>query len=245
MADSFDTVAWPVFMRDVFRWQQGQHLVSIKPSGGGKTTLLGELLSRAEPAPCTVVLVTKAHDTTFSKQFPASQGWYRIEEWPPPRYKNRILLWPRYKNTMSLPEFRAKQKVVFMNALDSIFGELGWTIVCDEEHYLCKFLGLTDRIAMFHHQGRSSGLTMVDGTQRPVDIPLVSLSGARHAFIGNTTHNDDLKRLADLGTRYKADVKHDVQTLDEYEFLYVPIGGKKGSVPIRTTVQLNQRTQAA
>lgn len=219
--------------------------MTIKPSGGGKTTLLGALLSRKAPATATVVMVTKAHDETFKRQFPSNEGWFRVEEWPPPRHRNKILLWPRYRNTMSLPAFVALQKRVFTQALDSIFGELGWTVVCDEEHYLCDFLGLRQRIAMFHHQGRSSGLTMVDGTQRPVSIPRVSLSGARHAFIGNTTDADDLKRLMDLGTIHKAAVKKDVQTLDEFEFLYVPIGGKRGSVPVRTTVNLSALHKAA
>lgn len=239
----FDTVPWSEFVKD-FRWRQGQHAAIIKPTGGGKTTLEGAILSVSPPAPCTVVLVTKVYDKTFPKQFPAEAGWKRVEEWPPPRHYKRVLLWPRYDDCRTIPEIIAKQKRVFTHALDSIFMERGWTVVFDEEHYQCEMLGLYQRITMFHTQGRSSGLTCVDGVQRPVSVPKATFSGAHHAFVGNTTDVDDFKKIKELGTKYKQDIVLVAPELDEFEFLYVP-SRLKGREPVRTTVDLSALTKAA
>lgn len=232
----YDVVSWEQFTKD-FRWRQGEHLLVVKPTGGGKSTLLGALLPFQKTA-AIVVLVTKVYDETFTKQFSKRDGWHRIEEWPPPRYANKVLLWPRAGKTIR--ETKAIQRRVFRDALDRIFQERGWTVVFDEEHYLCADLGLTEEVAMFHHQGRSSGLTVVDGIQRPKYVPLITFSSATHAFIGNTTDRDDLKRLADLGGVDAKILAQEAMSLDYYEFLYVP-ARVRGRVPVRTTVELNRR----
>jgi hypothetical protein len=235
----FDTQPWSDFMSG-FRWRQGQHVAVIKPTGGGKTTLVGSLLSNRPPSPAIVVMVTKIYDRTFARQFPTSQGWHRVEAWPPPRYKDRILLWPRFKRGTPIPQILAMQRMIFTHALDNIFGELGWTVAFDEEHYMCEFLGMRERVAMFHFQGRSSGFTCIDGVQRPVSVPRVTFSGAHHAFVGNTTDRDDLKRLTDLAGPWGPALKAEAPTLDEYEFIHVP-ARVKGRVPVRLTVDLTTK----
>jgi len=234
---TFDTVAWGDFIHQL-RWKQGEHAAVIKPTGGGKSTLIGAVLP-AHPSPAIVVFVTKVFDKTFQEQFPSREGWRRVEEWPPPRHVDKVLLWPRVAGK-DIPEIIAIQRRVFREALNSIFSEMGWTVVFDEEHYICQVLGLTEYVAMFHHQGRSSGITCIDGIQRPKYVPLVTYSSATHAFIGQTTDRDDLKRLADLGSRYQRDIMATAQDLDYYEFLYVPARVPKG-VPVRTTVDLNSK----
>lgn len=234
----FDAISWPDFMAS-FKWRQGEHTLIVKPTGGGKTTLEGEILRKDRYFPATVVFVTKVYDKTINKQFPASDGWRRIEEWPPPRHVTKVLLWPRLLGK-PIPEVIATQRRVFREALDRCFGELGWRIVFDEEHYMCETLGLREYVAMFHHQGRSSGFTVVDGIQRPKFVPVVSYSSATHAFIGHTTDADDLKRLSDLGSQYKQDIVREVQRLDFFEFLYVPARVPKG-VPLRTTVDVRAK----
>lgn len=233
MVNAYETVPWDQFTAN-FRWRQGEHLIIVKPTGGGKTTLLGALLPHQKTV-ATVVLVTKVYDETFTKQFPKRDGWHRIEEWPPPRYANRVLLWPKPGKTVR--ETVAIQRRVFRDALDRIFLERGWTVVLDEEHYICETLGLSPEVAMFHHQGRSSGITVVDGIQRPKYVPLITFSSATHAFIGNTTDRDDLKRLSDLGGVDAKLLAQEAMSLDHYEFLYIP-ARVRGRLPVRTTVNL-------
>lgn len=231
----YDTVSWDDFTTS-FRWRQGEHLLVVKPTGGGKSTLLSALLP-FQKAVATVVLVTKVYDETFTKHFSKKDGWKRIEEWPPPRYANKVLLWPKPGKTIR--ETKANQRRVFREALDRIFQERGWTVVLDEEHYMCADLGLTEEVAMFHHQGRSSGITVVDGIQRPKYVPLITFSSATHAFIGNTTDRDDLKRLSDLGGIDAKALASEAMSLDYYEFLYIPARAR-GKQPVRTTVNLKR-----
>jgi hypothetical protein len=233
--NAYAEVPWDTFTQS-FRWRQGEHLLIVKPTGGGKTTLLANLLP-FQKAPAQVVFVTKVYDATITKQFSKKDGWYRVEKWPPPRYADKVLLWPRAGKTIT--ETLEIQRRVFLDALDSIFQERGWTVVFDEEHYLCSELGLSKEVAMYHHQGRSSGLTVVDGIQRPKYVPLITFSSATHAFIGNTTDRDDLKRLADLGGVDAKQLQAEAMVLDFYEFIYVP-ARVRGRVPVRTTVNLKR-----
>lgn len=229
----YETVAWEDFTES-FRWRQGEHLLVVKPTGGGKSTLLSALLP-LQKAPAQVVLVTKVFDETFTKHFPKREGWRRIHEWPPPRYADKVLLWPKPGKTIR--ETKGIQRRVFREALDRIFQERGWTVVFDEEHYMCADLGLSEEVAMFHHQGRSSGLTVVDGIQRPKFVPRITFSSATHAFIGNTTDRDDLKVLSDLGGVDAKALASEAITLDYYEFLYIPARARNKQ-PLRTTVNI-------
>lgn len=233
----FDSVGWREFL-DGFVWRQGEHLTIVKPTGGGKTTLLGQLLPY-QRGPAVVVFVTKTYDTTIRKQFSRASGWHVVSEWPPPRYVSRVLLRPPRGKTIR--ETVAIQRRVFRHALDRIFLERGWTVVFDEEHYMCATLGFSPEVAMFYHQGRSSGLTVVSGIQRPKYVPLITFSSTTHAFIGNTTDRDDLKRLSDLGGINAKELEGAAKSLEFFEFLYIPARGK--SSPVRTTVELADTPQ--
>lgn len=218
---------WPTLERTIARnWQQGEHVSIIGPTGCGKTTLESRMLNVRDSV---VVFVTKIHDDTLSDQFP---GYERIEEWPPPRtWMNKVLLWPRPKSThrgllrrrdpLTIRETYAMQRAVFKDALDSIFRERNWCVVFDEQHYMCKQLGLDVENAMLLQQGRSSGLSVVNGTQRPAWVPLVTYSSATHAMIWRTTHRDDLRRLAELGGIEMRTLQANLLGLDKHSFIYV------------------------
>lgn len=217
----YPTVEWDEFFRR-FVWNQGEHLVAIAPTGGGKTTLLSRILPRRK---YVCIFVTKTFDPTFATEF---GGYRRIEEWPPPSHLDRILLWPKPGKTIK--ETVANQKRVFKTALDRIFVERGWTVVIDEEHWLSKVLGLDLEVATFHHQGRSSGITVVDGIQRPAWVPVVTYGSADHAFLWKTTDVDDMRRLRALGgvdhQRLAANLLH----LDKHQFIYVPTRSGRSAV---------------
>ena len=209
-------------------WQQGEHVTIIGPTGCGKTTLEARLLEARESV---VVFVTKIHDDTISNDFP---GYKRIEKWPPPRtWDNKVLLWPKPPGTIR--EVFAKQRAVFKQALDSIFRDRNWCVVFDEQHYTCKQLGLEVENSMLLHQGRSSGLSVVNGTQRPSWVPVVTYSSATHAYIWRTTDRDDLRRLATLGGVNMRDLQYNLLQLDKHDFIYV--NTRRGET-IRSQVRL-------
>lgn len=178
-----------------------------------------------------VVFVTKIHDDTISKDFP---GYERIEKWPPPKYwHNRVLLWPKPESTIR--DTYKKQREVFKHAMDSIFRERNWCVAFDEQHYTTRQLGLEVENAMLLQQGRSSGLSVVNGTQRPSWVPVVTYSSATHAMIWRTTYRDDLRRLSELGGVDMRDLQSNLLTLDKHDFIYV--NTRKGDI-VRSRVQL-------
>ena len=195
-------------------WQQGEHISIIGPTGCGKTTLESRMLDVRDSV---VVFVTKIHDDTIANDF---RGYKRIEKWPPPKtWDNKVLLWPRPAETIRATYL--KQRAVFKDALDSIFRERNWCVVFDEQHYLCTQLGLDAENAMILQQGRSSGLSVVNGTQRPAWVPVVTYSSATHAMIWRTTDRKDLSRLSALGGVNMRELQTNLLTLNKHDFIYV------------------------
>lgn len=210
----YDSAEWSDVLRDLQRsWKVGEHSSLVGPTGVGKTTLLARVLPIRR---YVVMFVTKVHDQTITRDF---HGYDVVRRWPPKVYQDRILLWPEPGKTIR--DTIKRQREVFREALDKIFNERNWCIVFDEQHYMCTTLGLGEENAMFLHQGRSSGLTVVNGTQRPAWVPVVTYSSSTHAFIWRNTHRDDLKRLADLGGIDARQLQDQLLRLRKHEFIYV------------------------
>lgn len=210
----YQRVAWPNFRSSLVKdWKQGEHIAIVGPTGVGKTTLISELVTARR---YVVIFVTKIFDPTVSRDFP---GFERIEEWPPKLHQEKVLLWP--KPGKSIRETYEIQHDVFKKALDSIFLERNWCVIFDEQHYVCQQLKLIPENTMFQHQGRSSGLSVVNGCQRPAWVPLITFSGSTHGFLWRTTFRDDLKRLSDLGGVDKKELEQNMLTLSKHEFVYV------------------------
>jgi len=196
-------------------WHQGEHVAIVGPTGCGKTTFESRML---DVRSYVVVFVTKVHDDTISQSFP---GFRRITKWPPKVYENRVLLWPEVHKAKTIQDVYKMQRDVFTHALDRIFKERNWCVVFDEQHYMCKKLGLGLQNEMLLHQGRSSGLSVVNGTQRPAWVPVVTYSSATHAALWRTAHRDDLRKLAELGGLDSKELEHNILSLSKHEFVYV------------------------
>lgn len=231
----YDRVDFDKFQRQ-FKWNQGEHLVTVAPTGGGKSTLLSRVLPRRK---FVCVLVTKIYDTTFRDEY-LKAGYTKVQRFSDIKnHMDRVLLWPSVGRVKGVPDMRAtmaKQKAVFTDAINRMFTQRGWTVVFDEQHYCANYLGLNVENAMLLHQGRSSGITCVNGTQRPAFVPVVTYSSASHAFIWRTTDRKDADRLSNLAGIEKREFLSNALTLGKHEFIYVP--AIRGGDPVRSQVRL-------
>jgi hypothetical protein len=230
----YDRVSWDTFTSRFLRnWEQSQHVSLIGPTGCGKTKLLTQILSRRK---YIVFFGTKVYDKTYNEI--QRQGFHRISSWDESRaHMNKVMLWPRIHSGTSLREIYDIQRRAFVPALDQIFHERGWTLVNDELHYMCHQLRLEPEVAMYHHQGRSSHLTNVNGFQRPAHVPLVVYGSSAHAFLWPTTQQDtDAKRLSDFVPDSRELITN-LNRLERYEFVYVNTVDRN-ALPVRTKVEV-------
>jgi hypothetical protein len=231
-----EQVPWATF-RPRFRaqWAQGEHVSLIGPTGSGKTTLALELLTRRDHV---AVLGTKPKDATLDKLV-KHQGFQLRREWlerswraplggpPEPvdvkmtdgstRKRTHVVLWPKFTKAAD----KAVQRDVFDQALGDMFAAGSWCVFADEVFYLCKELGLEQHLTTMWTQGRSLGLTLVGGTQRPAFVPLYMYDQATHLFLWGDNDETNLRRVGGLGGLSASSVRAIVAGLPHHSVLYV------------------------
>lgn len=208
-----------------FTWRQGEHVSVIGPTGSGKSTLVDALLPvREQRGAHVLVLGTKPKDPTLDRL--VTRGYTRVRSWPPrtpwwqrrePEWDRRLILWPTYRG----PEDRARMVETFDRAFRAVFPQGGRTIVVDEAYYMAHQLGLAEHLVDLWTQGRSLGLTLVAGTQRPAYVPLYMYDQATHLFLFADNDETNLRRVGGLGGLSAVAVRETVAALPHHEVLYV------------------------
>lgn len=224
--DGIPVLTWREFL-DSFAWRQGEHVSLIGPTGSGKTTLALELLHRRD---YVTVLGTKPKDSTLDKLV-RRDNYELLRSWPrrgPRTYRVRMsdgtertrssaVLWPEFRAASD----KQTQADVFGHALSEMFTAGSWCIFADEVFYLCKELGLEQHLTTIWTQGRSLGLSLVAGTQRPAFVPLYMYDQATHLFLWGDNDETNLRRVGGLGGLSSARVRAMVAGLPHHAVLYV------------------------
>jgi energy-coupling factor transporter ATP-binding protein EcfA2 len=212
-----DPVVWETFT-DTFRWNQGEHVSLVGPTGGGKTTLALQLLTHRD---YVVSFVSKIRDKTLAGLTTkrANPRWVRTKEWPPPAHATRVLLWPEGK---SIDAHAAAQARAFHSATESILHRSGgWCIHADDLYYLCRYLNMGRSFEAVWANGRSMGVSLVVAVQRPAYVPLMAYDQATHLFFWRDNDRRNLDRIAGLGGVDPQLVKDTVGRLSLHEVCYV------------------------
>lgn len=207
-------VGWRRFVDVRLTWRQGEHVVGIGPTGVGKTNTMLELLRHRERRGGAVcVLASKPRDDTMESL--TGRGYRRYSGYRTtgplamfgrgprvpeglqqvPTNVDRVLMWPPYRDLDRDPRLQAD---VFRKVLQQTFRDGSWCVFLDELPYLTDELNLSAELDRLYNQGRSMGVTLVGGAQRPRFIPRSSLANTTHLLIYRTGDEDDLRRVSGL-----------------------------------------------
>lgn len=214
MSNEAPRVPWDVFLRDKFKWLQGEHIGLIGPTGQGKTTLLHHLLPLH---PYVVVFATKPRDKSMTEL--VRSGYYPIKRWQmldPKDYPRRVL-WPDAGNLNSV----GNQKVVFHDAFERIYREGGWTVAIDELWYMNNVLKLEMDVKLYLLQARALGISLLAATQRPAWVPLEIYDQSTHLFFWRDNDETNLRRLSGISFRSADLIRSVVADLERFQVLYI------------------------
>ena len=203
---------WDEFLAS-FKWKQGEHVTLLGPTGQGKTTLALEILPRRRYC---IVFGTKAKDATLDRLI-REQGYVKSEEWPPPPWAEKVILWPNMKDV----HYRIEQQKVFYEALRDIYTSGGWAVYLDELRYVCDTLKLAPYVEVLWQQGRSLGISVIGGNQRPRFVPLNAYDQATHLFVWNFNDKENAKRLSEIVGVDEKEVTSIIRGLPKYDVLYI------------------------
>jgi hypothetical protein len=217
----------PLFAR---RWRQGDHVTVLGPTGSGKTTLAVELLDAREHV---LALITKPEDPIVD-EFTAHG--FRVSKDLDIRVTDgtildrRFAFWPvkegpRRGERYDLDGFRRYQRRAVLAALTYVWRTRRWCIFLDEGLWIASAkggLGLDDELDTLLYTGKTAGITVVVGGQRPAWLPRSCYSSADHLFFFATSDGADLERLADIGAGVdRHALEEEIVSLPPHDFAYL------------------------
>lgn len=208
-------IEWERFSES-FEFRQGEHVTLVGGSGSGKTTLARQLILPRRDF--VVVMATKKSDSSLYGPLQRA-GFVVTDDFDPyDRDNPKVIFKPSISGVGR--SGRENQAEAFGEALQGIFEAESWCVYCDEVRYLSDNLGLAVELETLWMQGRSLGISMVVGAQRPVKIPVIAYD-ANHLFLWKATDKRDVDTMSEFtGTNINV-AREVIPRLPKHEALYI------------------------
>lgn len=210
-------LGWPKFVpwfRE--RWQPGQHVALIGPTGVGKSTFAVGVLPQRR---YVLALDPKGGDSTLAAL--ERRGFVRVPSWPPSReirrsieegHPARLIVGPVVRERTDLPKLRE----TLARALDDAFDQGGWTVYLDELQIAAdrRMMNLAPAIERNLIAARDKGVSMMTSYQRPANVPRAASEMSTWLVFWRTRDVDVVHRLAEMAGRSKAEIRGAVRALE-------------------------------
>lgn len=218
------------FLDEYFRYEPGEHLLIVEPTGGGKTHLAYQLLGEAmqqHPELSVVSLMPKPAD-------PSTVAWAKalnLREtpvWPPQR---KLLggkpaghvLWPKHR--MDLVPALRRQKIgdVLRTGLDSQYRRGKSITFIDDAHSAAVFMKLNEHLEELLVNGRAGGAAAWMALQKPSGsaatggVSSFAYSSATHLFLGRDNDQRNIRRFGEIGGFDSGEIESIVRNLRLYQ----------------------------
>jgi energy-coupling factor transporter ATP-binding protein EcfA2 len=204
-----DRAEW---LESYFDWNPGEHVIIVEPTGGGKTTLMYQMLAAVMPRypDLSVVSFMPKPADPSTAAWAARLDLRETPAWPPRRklFKGKpagYVLWPPHPMGVPPEQRRAQVGAILRGGLDAQYAAGNSISLVDDAHSAATYMDLNDYIEEQLVNGRAGGaaawlaLQKAGGTVNSGGITSYAYSAPTHYLFGKDTNAQNLKRLTDIG----------------------------------------------
>ncbi len=214
-----------------FRYESGEHVTVVGPTGCGKSWLVFELLKvTATPKRPAVYLVKKPRDSLITSNG-KKLGFRTIRNWPPtpsiwhPRKPPGWLLWPKTRFDQKVD--RPHKGGIFAKALMDSYKTGDRIVVADDGYGLSELLSLREDLIEMWTEARSMDAGLWTMFQKPSHVPLWAYSQAEHLFLFKDPDKRARERFAEIGGLDPDLIKDSVMNLEKHQCVYIRRDGPR------------------
>lgn len=229
-----EVVSRDEFDRELFHYEDGQHVVFGGPSTKGKTRLAFDLLeycaTEERPAHVAQSKPTDRETERGAKRL----GFRTVSDWPPPRKVGEMLGGEKPRGYVIRPKFgnldtdmdncaRITSRLLMDRYTAGVKGKKG-ILVMDDTMVKAKILGLDREMVTIIAMAGAMGIGEWVFVQKPTDsgrITLWAYENAIHCFFTKGGDARMLKRYAEIAGDRGQLLVETIPTLKPYQFAYL------------------------